>query len=411
MINRAVAVLRVALVATMLWVPSRLGAQRSVEVSVRVRVIDSAGAPIADADASVVHGTTDIIAHASTNRSGQAILSLKREGGEFQLVVRRVGFLPYYRFLSAEKSDSLAIDITLARPAVTLAPVKVTAAENLTRKSYHLDADDIEHSNRPMIDGTDIFKLRRDMMSSRGGQSACAVPYTPRDGWIESVWVNGRRVQFAEVDQQALDRRAALGIPATSTRTRSRKATVVESHAHIDTVLSILRLIHPEHIAEITYHDCFDQSVGAVNSDMAMFIVLKPGIGFKDGIGSYVVDDAAATHDARIAVNDLPAYRSRMLGLFDAADGEPIEGAQVLDSATGTHTITTATGTVALVFVPEGAATLLIHRAGYRDTSITISISPRDTVPITLILRRPEHPPLVEVSAGTEHFARLERPS
>ena len=54
-------------------------------------------------------------------------------------------------------------------------------------------------------------------------------------------------------------------------------------------ILAVLTSIHLEHIAEMTYHDCTDMSVGKIGSDRALFVVLKPGIGFEPGRGSYVV--------------------------------------------------------------------------------------------------------------------------
>ncbi len=262
----------------------------------------------AGADVAVVRGTSQTIAHGTTDASGRSTLALQRADEPQELRVRKIGFDRGFRFFSLGLADTLTLDLRLTRAVVSLAPVTVTAAEDLKRKSYHLDADDIENSSRPIIDGTDIFKLRPDMMTSRGGAQACMVPYTPRTGWIESVWVNGQRVTLADIDPMAVARKPALGIAVSPQRRPVRGMPPTATYSHIDTVLSILRTIHPEHIAEITYHDCFDASVGKNNSDLAMFIALKPGIGFKNGIGSYVIADSAS-HDSRVSVADLPRYR------------------------------------------------------------------------------------------------------
>ena len=254
-----------------------------------------------------------------------------------------------------------------------------------------------------MIDATDIFKLRPDMMTSRGGAQACAVPYTDRDGWIESVWVNGRRVALPVVDSQYVaGREPALGISAPPPRPNPRFMPRVRGaqplppaftqFSHIDTVLSILHGIKPEHIAEITYHDCYDTSVGKNRSDMAMFIVLKPGIGYDEGRGSYVVADKPA-HASRSALDTLPRYRFRLLGVFDADTGDPLDGVNVIDSLTATSMTTTTSGAVSLFFLPEGLNAVRLHRDGYRDTTISVTISPADTVPLTIVLRRPPAAP------------------
>ena len=90
----------------------------------------------------------------------------------------------------------------------------------------------------------------------------------------------------------------------------------------------------------------------------------------------------------RINIGDLPRYRFRLVGIFDGATGDPLDGVEVRDSTSGLHALTTKTGTASLFFVPEGAATITFHRAEYRDTTIAITISPSDTLPITLTLSR-----------------------
>jgi hypothetical protein len=79
-------------------------------------------------------------------------------------------------------------------------------------------------------------------------------------------------------------------------------------------------------------------------------------------------------------------YRARVLGVFDGMTGGPIEGAQVIDVLSRWSALTTRTGTVALVFLPEGRSVLSIRKLGYEAQTIAISISPKDTVPITINL-------------------------
>jgi hypothetical protein len=55
---------------------------------------------------------------------------------------------------------------------------------------------------------------------------------------------------------------------------------------------------------------------------MAMFIVLKLGIGFKDRVGSSVVGETTVAdsplHDGTSPLESLPPHRFCMLGVFDA---------------------------------------------------------------------------------------------
>jgi hypothetical protein len=81
-----------------------------------------------------------------------------------------------------------------------------------------------------------------------------------------------------------------------------------------------------------------------------------------------------------------PSYRHRLLGVFDASTGEPIEGAEVSDALEKTTALTTKTGTVTLAFLPEGGSLVQIRKVGYAPQTMMIAISPADTVPLTVLL-------------------------
>lgn len=129
---------------------------------------------------------------------------------------------------------------------------------------------------------------------------------------------------------------------------------------------SVLMAIKPEHIDEMTYNDCFERSVKVNRGANALFIVLKKGIAYSESYGSYVVGgdvlppakrpDRMATvppavpapASLALPAERLPAYRLRLLGLYDEESGAPLENVDVIDVATGTKGITSATGTIAL---------------------------------------------------------------
>jgi hypothetical protein len=170
-------------------------------------------------------------------------------------------------------------------------------------------------------------------------------------------------------------------------------------------VQSVLASIHPEHIGEMTFHDCDDFSMRGASTRNALFVVLKPGVAYSPGLGSYVLNEdnstarkwaaareltkmdsaaAAAAHTTR-----LEAFRHRLLGLFDAASGEPIPDVDVVDSTSGSWVRTPPTGIVSLAFLPSGTSTVRLRRVGLLDTLVHVTISPRDTTPITLVFGVP----------------------
>jgi hypothetical protein len=341
-----------------------------------VHVVDSAGVALANADVAIVHGLTTTVANGVTDATGRRMLGVP-VGGEYQLVVRRIGFQRADQFFRSDR-DSIPLRIILRRSTAQLPAVNVTAAQDLKRKNYHVEADDIAASARPIIDGLDVLtKLRPDMISRvPGGMDKCG---------LSDVWVNGHHIVLAPINE-------ALAIKTRQLRrvTKSGLASVPVN------VQSVLSSIHPEHIAEINYADCKDFSVERAHARNAVFVSLKPGVAFEPGIGSYVIDAAALpsvdqSPSPTIATETpIPpaAHRTRVLGVFDESTGDPVPDAEVADSASGTFARTTATGTVSLIFLPEGTSTILVRKRGYADARIAVSISPRDSVPITLIFTK-----------------------
>ncbi len=80
------------------------------------------------------------------------------------------------------------------------------------------------------------------------------------------------------------------------------------------------------------------------------------------------------------------AYRYRFLGVYDAATGQPVEGVEVSDALHGAKALTTKTGTVSLMFLPEGGSLVRVAKTGYETQTLTVPISPADTSPVTVIL-------------------------
>ncbi len=113
---------------------------------------------------------------------------------------------------------------------------------------------------------------------------------------------------------------------------------------------------------------------------------------------------AAWSQSASAAAPRATAYRARLLGVYDDATGEPIEGARVLDLASGASSLTTKTGTVSLVYLPDGGSLVRIQKIGYAVTTLAVAIGPADTTPLTITLRRVAELPATITSAAAPVF-------
>src|SRR3954468_23600063 len=94
---------------------------------------------------------------------------------------------------------------------------------------------------------------------------------------------------------------------------------------------------------------------------------------------------------AQTPATSVPAYRARVLGVYDGNTGNPIDGVRVTAVGSGTWAATTKTGTVSLAFLPDGGDSVTIRKAGYKPAGQFILISPSDTSALTVILAPTEN--------------------
>ena len=263
-------------------------AQDGRSTLLRLRVIDSLGTPIVGADVMAIRGLGVTLGNVVTDSNGRRSMLVPRDDDkDYELSVRRLGYLKGTQFFRIN-ADTMDITIKLRPSAQMLETVVVTPEEDLRRKRFHIDADQIASSDRVIRNGLDVVsKLRPDMINppGQGIYTRCAMDY---------VWINGKRIVFPPIDPTLaattrLNRRAAR-----STRQRSGSAIAVRGPSAINlSVQSVLHSIKPEHIEEMKFVDCWDTELKMARAQGGLFVVLKEGVGFQAGKGSYVAFDTS----------------------------------------------------------------------------------------------------------------------
>lgn len=81
------------------------------------------------------------------------------------------------------------------------------------------------------------------------------------------------------------------------------------------------------------------------------------------------------------------SFIGRIIGVYDAESGTPVEAAEVMDLASHISALTTSTGTVALSFVDTAGSLMRIRKLGYESIMMPIANSP-GSIPLTVVLKR-----------------------
>ena len=264
----------------------RVTRRRTDSTFVTVIVTDEARAGVSGAEI-VVSGVTDgSIVRRITDTLGLEDIPIATASGQVRVVVRKVGFEPGERTLRLDDADTLSAVFTLTRFVARLGEVRATASRN----RYFVNAHDIATSGRNVSDALDVIRqLRPDMFGDR-------LRFVPGCGGAAHVWVNGRRIVFPP------DSVKLPPLPRTVSRTNryvsirapdgtQRRVLVVGSRpvgerAAKDDVRKVLASIPPDHIAEMSYLDCFATTITKLFTNNAIFVVLKPGYEWDDLRGS-----------------------------------------------------------------------------------------------------------------------------
>jgi len=102
----------------------------------------------------------------------------------------------------------------------------------------------------------------------------------------------------------------------------------------------------------------------------------------------------------------VPRAPIRILGVFDEETGQAVQGVEITDMSTGTSAVTTATGTVSLAFLRPGDNQIRVRKVGYAIQTLDVSISPSDSTPVTVVVKRvTELPTVVTKDAAPRYIS------
>ncbi len=231
------------------------------------RVSDEQRRPIASVRVDIRPDAGGTLLTVYTDSAGRQTIRLVSTAARYEYSARRIGYVAATGSFSVAPGAAVDVAVTLTHAVQQLDAVRTTARENLM--SYSITADQIAHSGRDDQDAYNVLSRSRLNML---GDKMRECPY------VEYIWINGERLALAPWE-------------AVVPLQRTRKP-VPMSHSPPN---SPLTLIKPQHIAEIRYANCWDTTVP--NSPFyhnALFVTLKPGIGFDLRRGSYVADSISA---------------------------------------------------------------------------------------------------------------------
>lgn len=102
--------------------------------------------------------------------------------------------------------------------------------------------------------------------------------------------------------------------------------------------------------------------------------------------------------------------RGRLIGIFENESGRPLEDVEVTDIFNDVTFRTNELGLLSLAFLPDGRSIVRVRKFGFASQQVFVTISPKDTSPITLAMNR-----LIELAAviitdsATKHTSPLLR--
>jgi hypothetical protein len=281
---------------------STLAAQVSGQAVVRVRVTENGGAPLPGADLTVLRNSAASMI-AKTDGNGRHTFVVDTDSARLSLAVRKLGYTRTVRLLPVRAGDTMSVELPMVREPVALDPIRTTE-EQIPSKNYFLNGDEIMASSRGIFDAVDALRKLRPNMLGDVGRTCLGV---------HNIWINGRREFWIDPMNPDKDPFAAPHPAAVPTRGSSsgrvvsgaaprlpgRMPSAPKTTAEVNGIDTVLSWIKSEHIAEMRYASCWDMSAPEVGTNDALYIVLRPGVKFEWGRGTYMDSSYVAPRTGR----------------------------------------------------------------------------------------------------------------
>jgi hypothetical protein len=342
--------------------------------SVRVRVMDTTGVPVPAATVSVLSADNRLLAAGPTDTSGTRVLRVQTKEERLQVSVQRVGFLATRRMLPLSDRET-SIDIALSPVSAALDTIRVSDRSRQLGAQPVIRADEIANTTRGVFDFVDVLKkLRPELLDHISDDIKYKCQPTRITGPFR-IYVNERAIPYFP-----------------------------------ETFDDILHDLKSDAIDELRYVSCFDKSLSKEDYPGVgrLYVTLRKGYAFNIKRGTYKEVAQAAPRATASDTTPLRPEHARLIGVFDANDGTPIEGAEVIDVLTGYSALTTRTGTVALAFVDSNGTLLKIQRTGYVPFTSPVTNRAADPpLTITLVPRGPVEPRLTRVPNPADTVRKL----
>ena len=269
------------LAALSIGLPAKVAAQGGSgrPIVLVITAYDELSAVVPDARLTLFSVEGVALASARSDAFGRWAIRLTTRDTSLSLSVRKIGFAPANQSFLVGSSDTIAIKVQLLHQPNELDTVRVTS--RVLSNNYTLDADEIARSKRTILDAYDALRdLRPNMLGDR--MRNCP--------FVQNLWVNGRPLPvFASEIVPMADGGQLTRDDGSGRRVLRSHAPV--AHAPPDAPLA---LVKPQFISEMRYVNCNATPRAGTRSVNALFIDLKPGIGFDLKRGTYVADTAIA---------------------------------------------------------------------------------------------------------------------